>query len=243
MTWTQTANLVDEDELRASRVRLVVAADEARRRIERDLHDGAQQRLVSLALELRSAARDEAATVDDLRRALAKAAERVSVALDELHEISRGLHPAILRRGGLTPALRALARRCPLPVDLQVTTSDRLPEPVEVATYYIVSELLTNAVKHARATHVRVAVEQGDTALYISIRDDGVGGAKSAAGSGLTGLRDRAEALGGALVVHSPWGEGTTVVVSLPLACAGNRVGRARTRKVIALPRSAGVVS
>jgi signal transduction histidine kinase len=226
-----------DNALRASRSRLVAAADEARRRIERDLHDGAQQRLVTLALELRVAVRDQAATVTELRTALADAADAVALALDELQEISRGLHPSILTQGGIGPALRSLSRRCALPVDLAVATTERLPEPVEVATYYIASELLTNAVKHAHASAVRISVTQRDDALLLTVRDDGVGGADPRRGSGLTGLRDRAEALGGAMLVQSPIGAGTTVAVFLPLGGAGSRVLRIRGdhRRVIAL--------
>jgi signal transduction histidine kinase len=215
---TAISNAVARDELQASRARIVASADQTRRRIERDLHDGAQQRLVTLALGLRAAASDDTANVDALRNELARAADAVAVALDELHEIARGLHPAILSEHGLGPALRALSRRCAIPVDLAVTVSERFADPVEVACYYIVSELLTNAVKHAHASAVRISVEEGDTTLRVSVRDDGVGGADPSAGSGLTGLRDRAEAVGGTISVESPPGEGTTVLVSLPLA-------------------------
>src|SRR4051794_19462244 len=214
---TAISNAVARAELNASRARIVTAADEARRRIEHDLHDGAQQRLVSLALELRVAAGDATAGIDELRTELARAANAVTAALDELREFSRGIHPAILSTGGLAPALRALSRRSAIPVELGATTSARFPEQIELASYYVVSELLTNAVKHARASAVSVAVEQVNMNLHLSISDDGVGGADPSRGSGLVGLYDRVEALGGTILVESPVGAGTSVCVSLPL--------------------------
>jgi signal transduction histidine kinase len=214
---TAISNAVARDELNASRARIVASADETRRRIERDLHDGAQQRLVTLALQLRTLSAGVTTGPEELRKEIAVAADELMVALDELHEISRGLHPAILSKGGLSPALRALARRCALPVELEISTSGRLPESVGVATYYIVSELLTNAVKHSGGSAVRVTIEELDATLRLSVRDDGVGGVDPAAGSGLVGLRDRAEAIGGTITVESPAGAGTTVLVSLPL--------------------------
>jgi signal transduction histidine kinase len=214
---TTISNAVARAELNASRARIVAAADEARRRIERDMHDGAQQRLISLALELRAAAGNVTAGPGELRDELARAANAVSVALDELREVSRGLHPAILTEGGLAPALRALSRRTAVPVELEISTRGRLPERVEVAGYYVVSELLTNAVKHARASVVRVTVEHLGGSLCLSIRDDGVGGADPAGGSGLIGLRDRVEAMAGTMVIESPAGAGTAVLVSLPI--------------------------
>jgi signal transduction histidine kinase len=214
---TTISNAVARAELHASRARIVAAADEARRRIERDMHDGAQQRLISLALELRAAAGNVTAGPGELRDELARAANAVTVALDELREVSRGLHPAILTEGGLAPALRALSRRTAVPVELEISTRGRLPERVEVAGYYVVSELLTNAVKHARASVVRVTVEHLGGSLCLSIRDDGVGGADPAGGSGLIGLRDRVEAMAGTMVIESPAGAGTAVLVSLPI--------------------------
>jgi signal transduction histidine kinase len=205
-------------ELTASRARVVAAADETRRQIERDLHDGTQQRLVAVALELRGAEADVPAELGELRDRLAQAAQRLSGAVDELQEISRGIHPAILSRGGLRPALRNLARRSGIPVDLDVGTERRLPPPVEVAAYYVVSEALTNAAKYAQASLVRVGVEADDAALRLAIRDDGVGGADPGGGSGLVGLRDRVEALGGTLDVESPVGGGTALLVVIPLA-------------------------
>jgi signal transduction histidine kinase len=214
---TAISNAVALEELQASRARVVAAADETRRRIQRDLHDGAQQRLASLVLELRAAAADGAAGADELRERLADAASAVAAALDEVREISHGIHPATLSKGGLALALRDLARRSPLPVVLEASTSERFAERVEVAAYYVVAELLTNAVKHARASTVRVAVERSHGSLHLSVRDDGAGGADASRGSGLIGLRDRVEAIGGTIAVDSVAGGGTTVVVSLPL--------------------------
>jgi signal transduction histidine kinase len=214
---TAISNAVARAELNASRARIVTAADEARRRIEHDLHDGAQQRLVSLALDLRVAAGDATAGINELRAGLARAANAVTAALDELREISRGIHPAILSTGGLAPALRALSRRSAIPVELEAKTSARFADHIELASYYVVSELLTNAAKHARASAVSVAVEQLNGSLHLSISDDGVGGADPSRGSGLVGLCDRVEALGGTILVESPIGTGTSVRVSLPL--------------------------
>jgi signal transduction histidine kinase len=205
-------------ELAASRVRIVTAADETRRRIERDLHDGVQQRLVSLALEQRTAAATVPPELPELQAQLSRLAGGLAGALEELREISRGIHPAILARGGLAAALKTLARRSAVPVELDVRAETRLPRPVEVAAYYVVSEALTNTAKHAHASSVYVAVEVGDGVLDVSIRDDGSGGADPTHGSGLIGLVDRVDALGGTIEVVSPVGEGTRLVVRLPLA-------------------------
>jgi signal transduction histidine kinase len=213
---TAVSNAVARAELNASRARIVAAADEGRRRIERDLHDGAQQRLAGLALLLQTAATDPTADVGELQHVLDRAVNTVSVALDELREISHGIHPAILSRGGLSPALRGLSRRSAIPVELEIAAVGRFPDHVEVAAYYIVSELLANTVKHAHASVAFVSVEEANGALHLSIRDDGVGGADATLGSGLIGLRDRVEALGGTFVVDSPAGAGTAVLVSLP---------------------------
>ena len=204
-------------DLNGSRARILAAADESRRRIERDLHDGAQQRLATLAVQLRAAAGNLTAGPEELREELAQAANAVTAALDELLDIARGIHPAGLSDGGLAPALRTLAARSAVPVELEISTAGRLAERIEVTAYYVVSELLTNAVKHARASIVRLTVEQPNRTLHLSIRDDGVGGAEPAGGSGLTGLRDRVEAIGGTIVIQSPPGADTTVIVSLPL--------------------------
>jgi signal transduction histidine kinase len=203
-------------ELAASRARIVTAADETRRRIERDLHDGVQQQLVAVGLELRAT---EAAMppADQLKNELARAANGLTNALEELVEISRGIHPAVLAKGGLTPALQTLARRSPVPVDLELRTEMRLPAPIEVAAYYVVCEALTNIAKHAHASAVQVAVAVRDGFLDLSIRDDGRGGADARRGSGLIGLVDRVDALGGTIEVASPIGEGTTLRVRLPI--------------------------
>ncbi len=220
---TAVANAQAEAELTASRARVVATADETRRRIERDLHDGAQQRLVSLALQVRSAQSAVPPELDDLAERLDRIAAGLTNALDELREFARGIHPAILTEGGLGPALRLLARRSEVPVELDVRTSRRMPEPVEVAAYYVASEALTNSTKHAEASVVAVDVEEDEAALRISVRDDGIGGAAFAGGSGLVGLKDRVEALGGRISVESPRGAGTSIRVEIPLA--DNRLG------------------
>jgi signal transduction histidine kinase len=215
---TAIANAESRADLAASRARIVVAADEARRRIERDLHDGTQQQLVSLMLELRTAAEaTEPSEEGELRAQLARTAQGLTEMLEELREISRGIHPAILSAGGLGRALRALARRSAVPVELDLHVEQRLPEPVEVAAYYAVSEALTNATKHAHASIVHVELGTHDAILQFAIRDDGIGGADPGRGSGLVGLRDRIEALGGTLQVTSPAGSGTTLLIELPL--------------------------
>jgi signal transduction histidine kinase len=205
------------EELAASRTRVVAAGDLARRRIERDLHDGTQQRLVSLVLDLRAAEAAVPPERPELRAQLARVADGLTGALDELRELSRGIHPAILSEGGLSPALKALARRSVVPVELDLHVQARLPEPVEVAAYYVVSEALANAAKHARASAAHVDVQTRDVTLHLSVRDDGVGGAAPGRGSGLVGLTDRVEALGGTIAVHSPAGQGTTLEVHLPI--------------------------
>ena len=215
---TAIANEEHLAQLTASRARVVATADETRRRIERDLHDGAQQRLVSLRLALRAAQTIVPPHLGDLEDELAQVADGLEGALDDLQEMARGIHPAILAKGGLTPALKTLARRWTVPVKLDVRAVARLPERVEVATYYVVSEALTNAAKHARASLVHVEVETVGGALRVCVRDDGVGGADPIGGSGLVGLKDRVEALGGAITIHSPPGSGTTLRVELPLS-------------------------
>jgi PAS domain S-box-containing protein len=207
------ANAQAREELGASRARIVQAGDEERRRLERNLHDGAQQRLVSLALMLRLAARRHPDDED-----LARAGEELSHALQELRELARGIHPAVLTERGLEPALRALADRAPVPVELDFVPTSRLPGPVEAAAYYVVSEALTNVAKYAGASLVRVRVEQNGTSALIEVTDDGAGGADPRGGSGLRGLADRVEALGGRLTVESPLGEGTTLRAALPIS-------------------------
>jgi len=221
---TAVATAQSRAELMASRVRLVAASDEARRRIERDLHDGAQQRLVTIALKLRVAA---ASPVDEeLRGDITDVSGELMGVIDDLREISQGIHPAILSKAGLRPALRALARRSAVPVEVDVRVDGRLPEPVEVAAYYVVSEMLTNAAKHARASVVEVGAEASGGVLHVRVRDDGVGGAVITHGSGLSGLQDRIEALGGTFSVHSPVGCGTTVHCDLPFTADGGYLAR-----------------
>jgi signal transduction histidine kinase len=205
------------EELAASRARIVAAGDQARRRIERDLHDGTQQRLVSLVLDLRSAEAAVPPERPELRAQLARVTDGLTGALEELRELSRGIHPAILSEGGLAPALKALARRSAVPVELEVDVQARLPEPVEVAAYYVVSEALANAAKHAHASVAQVEARARDGLLHLSVRDDGVGGAAPGGGSGLVGLADRVEALGGTIEVHSPAGQGTSLQIDLPI--------------------------
>ena len=214
---TAIANAENQGELRASRARIVAASDLTRRRIERDLHDGVQQRLVSLTLGLRAAASGIPAGLDDIQGELAQVASGLGGVQDDLREISRGIHPAILAEGGLGPALKTLARRSAIPVDLDVRVDGRVPEAFEVAAYYAVSEILANAAKHSQASVVRVDVATHEGTLYLSVRDDGIGGADPTGGSGLVGLRDRVEALGGALSVRSRRGEGTSLDIELPL--------------------------
>jgi signal transduction histidine kinase len=211
------ANTESRAQLAASRARVVAAADETRRRIERDLHDGTQQRLISLALELRAAQARVPPEQQDLVQQWSRTAQGLADAVEELREISRGLHPAILERGGLGPALRALARRAALPVKLSVRVSGRLQERVEVAAYYVVSEALTNAAKHARASIVQVDIGVADRELRLLVRDDGAGGADPSQGSGLIGLSDRVEAVGGRVEITSPPGGGTSLLVTIPL--------------------------
>jgi signal transduction histidine kinase/CHASE3 domain sensor protein len=215
---TAIANAQSRGELIASRARIVAASDETRRRIERDLHDGAQQRLVSLGLELRDIGSALPPELDDSQQRLSHLSRVLDDVIENLRELSRGIHPAILSQGGLVPALRALARRSTLPVELRTDVDGRLPEQVEVAAYYLVSEALTNVAKHSEATAVEVRATADDGSLELSIRDDGVGGADPARGSGLVGMRDRATALGGSLQIASPVGEGTRMTARLPFS-------------------------
>jgi signal transduction histidine kinase len=201
-------------EVRASRGRIVAAADDERRRIERDLHDGAQQRLVTLSVALGlEGAREPAASA-----VLARAQDEVEEAITELRELARGIHPTLLRDEGLQAAVEALARRAPFPVAMRATLTDRLPDPIELAAYYVVSEALTNVVKHAGATGATVRLEQSSDATQVTVSDDGVGGANVVAGAGLAGLHDRLEALGATLSVESRAGHGTTIHAEFPCA-------------------------
>jgi signal transduction histidine kinase/HAMP domain-containing protein len=215
---TAIANADSSEQLSASRARLVAAADEARRRIERDLHDGLQQRLVSLGLDLRNVEATIPEEFPELRSRLERVNQGLTGASDELRAVSRGIHPAILSVGGLGPALRALARRAPLPVELELDEGDRMPKRLAVPIYYVVSEALTNVAKHAQATSVQVKLKAEDSFAELEIRDDGLGGADPERGSGLVGLADRVEALGGTIEITSPPGRGTAVVVTLPIA-------------------------
>jgi signal transduction histidine kinase len=216
---TAVFNAETRAELTASRARIVTAGDQARRRFERDLHDGAQQRLVSLGLELRAI---EASIPDgrqDLRDQVSAVVDGLVGVSADLQEIFRGIHPAILSKGGLGPAIKTLARRSTIPVEIDLDVGRRLPDSVEVAAYYVVAEALTNAAKYAQASEVRVSAVAGHNELTLTISDDGVGGAVAGAGSGLIGLKDRIEALAGRLGVDSPAGCGTSVTAVIPLQC------------------------
>ncbi|WP_411710933.1 GAF domain-containing sensor histidine kinase [Mycolicibacterium litorale] len=214
---TAIANAETRAELKASRTRIITAADHARRGFERDLHDGAQQRIVSLGLEVRALEASLPPEATPQRDAVTRVVTGLADLHHDLQELSRGIHPAILSRGGLGPAIKTLSRRSSVPVDLDLDVDRRLPEPVEVAAYYVVAEALTNTAKHARATQVTVEARIVDGALHLSVADDGVGGADSSAGSGLIGLKDRVEAVSGHLEVASAEGAGTTLTVKIPL--------------------------
>jgi signal transduction histidine kinase len=215
---TAIANAEAQAALTASRARIVATADATRSRIERDLHDGAQQRLVSVALRLRAARAMVPPDLGELAAELDSLGAELNGALDEVGEIARGIHPAALAKGGLRSALRALARRSPIPVDLDLRAKGRLPEHAEVSAYYVVAEALTNAVRHAHASAASVEVEAVGEVLRVAVRDDGAGGAGFTGGTGLVGLKDRVEALGGRIILDSPRGAGTCLRVELPLA-------------------------
>jgi signal transduction histidine kinase len=210
------ANTEGRAELVASRARIAAAADETRRQIERNLHDGTQQQLVSLILEVR-AAQASAPEGGPLKAQLARVARSLDDVLEELREISRGIHPALLSKAGLNSALKALGRRAPIPVELDLRFDQRLPVPVEVAAYYVASEALANAVKHAKANVVNIELEVRAGVFTLQIRDDGVGGADPRLGSGLVGLADRLDALGGRLDISSVRSRGTSLVMEVPL--------------------------
>ena len=214
---TAIANAQTHAELTASRVRIVAAADDARRRFERDLHDGAQQRLVALGLELRALAAGSPVEARALNQQISNIVDGLTAVSKEVQEISRGIHPAILSNGGLGPALKALARRSTVPAELHVSVDRRLPDSAEVAAYYIVAEALTNAAKHAQASQVNVRAEIRSEHLHLTIRDDGIGGADTAKGSGLIGLVDRVEACGGAMRIFSEPGTGTSLDARIPI--------------------------
>jgi PAS domain S-box-containing protein len=205
------------EELAASRARIVTAGDVERRRLERNLHDGAQQRLVTLALSLRLALAKLESDPAAARAVLAGAGDELGLALAELRELARGLHPAVLTDRGLRPAVEMLAGRAPIPVEIAGIPAERLPEPVEAAAYYLIAEALTNVAKYAHATAVRVRVAASDASVSVEVSDDGVGGADPGTGSGLRGLADRVEALGGSLEVVSPAGAGTSLRAEIPV--------------------------
>jgi signal transduction histidine kinase len=214
---TAIANAESRAELMASRMRVVAASDEARRRFERDLHDGVQQRLVTLTLALQAA--DAMAPLDneELVGQLAEVREGLKEVFDDLRELARGIHPAVLSQGGLAPALRVLARRSAVPVKLDLAVDERLADHIEVGAYYVVSEALTNATKHSQASTVAISAQARDGVLQLTIADNGVGGADPARGSGLTGLADRVAALGGTIAIASPPDRGTSLRVELPV--------------------------
>ncbi len=220
---TAIANTQAREELAASRARIVAAADQARQRMERDLHDGAQQRLVSLGVWLRAV---QAAMPPEYGAKLDRAVAEAVGALDELREYARGLHPAVLSERGLGFALEALANRSPIPVDLGMRAEGRLPEHVEIGAYYVVAEAMTNAAKHAQASAVSVEIETADDVLRVAVRDDGVGGAGFTGGTGLVGLKDRVEAIGGRLFLDSPPGAGTSLSAEIPLTTANRGITR-----------------
>jgi signal transduction histidine kinase len=215
-----TERKAQEAELRASRSRIVEAADDARQRLERNLHDGAQQRLVSLSLALRLAQGKLKGDPDGANDILTAAGDELAHAIAELRELARGIHPAVLTDRGLAAALEALASRSPFPVELSTNLEERLPGPVEAAAYYVVAEALTNVAKYAEATAVRVSAERNDGRVVVEVADDGVGGADPALGSGLRGLADRVEALSGRLDVESAAGAGTRVRAVIPVAAS-----------------------
>jgi signal transduction histidine kinase len=213
---TAINNAETRAELKASRARIVTAADQARQRFERDLHDGAQQRIVTLGLELRAIEASAPAEDAGLQTQLGEVIDGLSGLYADLQELSRGIHPAILSRGGLGPAIKTLARRSPIPVDLDLDLNSELPESVEVAAYYVIAEALTNTAKYAKASEATVRAVTRDGVLHLTITDDGIGGASPGRGSGLIGLKDRVDALSGSLAVSSPASRGTTVTAVIP---------------------------
>jgi signal transduction histidine kinase len=204
------------EELAASRTRIVTAGDVERRRLERNLHDGAQQRLVAVSYSLRLALENLDSDPAGAREGLAAACDELGLALEELRELARGLHPAILTDRGLRAAVEMLADRAPIPVAIAEIPDHRLPEPIEAAAYYLIAEALTNIAKYARASTVHARVSAGDGRVLVEVSDDGVGGADPTTGSGLRGLADRVEALGGSLAVVSPAGAGTALRAEIP---------------------------
>jgi signal transduction histidine kinase len=230
---------LEPDSSQPASARIIAAADDARRRIERDLHDGLQQRLLALGVQVRLAEASVDGSQRELKRELARIAEGLLEVLESVREISRGIYPAILSESGLGPAVRALARRSPVPVRLRLDVESRMPDPVEVGAYYIVSEALANAAKHADAAVVDVSVAQRGRILDLSVRDDGVGGADDS-GVGLTGLADRVRALAGTMRLVSPRGHGTCLRVRLPVRPVN--AGSVSGRRLAAGPRRNGGV-
>src|SRR6266508_1568718 len=202
--------------LAASRVRIVEAGDTERRRLERNLHDGAQQRLVSLALQLRIIKATLREDPDSAETLLANADNELDQALEELRELARGIHPVVLTERGLAAAMYALAERAPIPIELTRIPDERLPDSVEAAIYYLVAEAITNVAKYAQATRASVEVERSNGIATVVVSDDGIGGAEPVPGSGLVGLSDRVEALGGRLRIESPRGQGTRLTAEIP---------------------------
>jgi signal transduction histidine kinase len=222
------ANAESRAELLAARARVVAASDTARRRFQRDLHDGAQQRLICLGLELRAAEAFVPPEQHELRKQLARTARGLTSVLQDLQEISRGLYPATLTKGGLEAAVVSLGHRSPVPVRLNLHIDQQLAEPLEAAVYYAVSEALTDTLKHAHATELRVNIHVKDEAIWVSVHDHGVGGANLGSGSGLIGLRDRIEPLGGDIQITSPPGEGTSLLIRIPMHSGTNGYGTDR---------------
>ena len=213
---TAISNANTRAELLASRARIVAAGDEARKRIERNLHDGIQQRLIALALDIQTLRTRDSGDGSPQRQGLEQLERDLEAVLEEMRTISQGLHPALLARHGLRPPLQALARRSPVPVELHVS-GPRSPEPIEVATYYVVSEAITNAIKHSHASVITIEIESTATSLRATVEDDGIGGAVIGNGTGLSGLIDRIDALGGTLELGTGTAGGTRIEIELPL--------------------------
>jgi signal transduction histidine kinase len=210
------ANADAHEQLAASRARIVEAGDAERRRLERNLHDGAQQRLVALAVDLTLVGAKLEKDPPAARRTLTVAQDELQKALDELRELARGIHPAVLTDRGLGPALQALVRRAPVPVEITELPEERLSSPVEAAAYYVVAEAITNVAKYARASHVTVSVRSSRDCATVTVSDDGVGGADAAHGTGLRGLADRIEALEGRFYLDSRPERGTRISAEIP---------------------------
>jgi signal transduction histidine kinase len=211
------ASTESRTQLEMSRARIIAAADEARRRIQRDLHDGTQQQLISLVLELRAAEAKKPADMRELQAHLRRTAQALDVALEELREISHGIHPGILSQAGLGSALKTLARRSAVPVELELRLERRPPGHIEIAAYYVACEALANAAKHSGASVVNIELDTRGFDLKLSVRDNGIGGADLSQGTGLVGLTDRVEALGGRLEITSPAGGGTSLSLEIPV--------------------------